>query len=485
MNIFSKKLIGGIAAMVMVFGINSCVKQEFDQPPTGGTDPHVDGTYITIAALKAGYIANSFTPVTKDYYIKGVVIADDKSGNFYKEMVIQDSTGGISVLMDISNYYTDFPIGRRVFIKCQGLYMNAYNGLIQLGSSIDNSLGYPSLARIPSSLVSKYVLKGTYYHTVVPDTLTLNSLVTATLTYPQNTLVTITDAQFIQGDLTRTWADAAGLNDLSTNIEDCAHNALEIRTSGYSDFAGQVVPSKHGTITGVIQIYSGSLQLKVRDLNDVSMVSPRCGEITNTCLYNDTAGYMPIDSIRLWNTFGNSTCPTNRFIKGIVISDIASDNFDNRNMFIQDSTGAIVVRYPGDHSIPLGSLVEVYVSNQPFSVYHGLLEILVPSTLNCKIKGSCVEVPLIATIAQINANPDAYESKLIRIDNVVFSGIGTSYVDATIISDLTASMKIRTSSYSDFSYESYPAGTVGYITGVLSYYDAPEFYLRNLTDVHP
>jgi DNA/RNA endonuclease YhcR with UshA esterase domain len=403
-------------------------------------------------------------------------------------MVVQDSTGSISVLLDISNFYTDFPIGRRVFINCLGLYMNSYNDLIQLGASIDNTLSYPTLGRIPSSLISKYVVKGTYYHSVTPKVYTMDSLLVAAYMHPLNilnTLVTITDVQFSKGDLSRTWADPVGLNDRNIVLEECNHFSIDVRSSGYSDFAGQTIPSSHGSITGVIQIYSGSLQLKIRDLTDINMALPRCGEITNTCIYNDVPDYMSISDLRFYAGQGNFSCPSNTVLKGIVISDDASDNFDPKNMVIQDSTGGIVVRYTSEHQIPLGYLVEINVSGQDLVDYNGLIEVSNVSIANCDTVGTCVEVPVEATIQQISMNLDAYESRLVKIYNVSFIGGGPTYSDATVISDPTGSMTVFTKSGATFGYESYPTGPVTYITGVVTDYFGPEFLLRNLTDIHP
>ncbi len=39
--------------------------------------------------------------------ISGIIIADDESGSFYKEMIIEDSTGGISIQLDVSNFNTN------------------------------------------------------------------------------------------------------------------------------------------------------------------------------------------------------------------------------------------------------------------------------------------------------------------------------------------------------------------------------------------
>ncbi|HQV00737.1 MAG TPA: DUF5689 domain-containing protein, partial [Bacteroidia bacterium] len=127
----------------MMSGVTSCVKKEYDEPPTDGTNPNITVTH-TIAQIKAMY-AGTPLRIDSDYVISGVVIADDKSGNFYKSVVIQDSTAGIAIRLDQSDFYTDFPAGRLLFIKCKGLYIGDYGGLIQMGGYVDNSGSTPSV----------------------------------------------------------------------------------------------------------------------------------------------------------------------------------------------------------------------------------------------------------------------------------------------------------------------------------------------------
>jgi hypothetical protein len=108
MNIKMRNVLAVIALMATVF-ISSCRKDDFDTPPAGGSDPALIAN-TTIADLKAGYVAGNFDSIDTDIIIAGVVIADDKSGNFYKTIVLQDSTGGIAIRIDISDYYTKYPM---------------------------------------------------------------------------------------------------------------------------------------------------------------------------------------------------------------------------------------------------------------------------------------------------------------------------------------------------------------------------------------
>ena len=257
---------------------SSCVKDEFDQPPAGGADPVVSGTYITIDALKALFTGSNLH-ITSDIYIAGIVNADDQSGNFYKELVLQDSTGGISVLLDHSDFHTTYKIGRRVFVKCNGLYLGDYNGLLQLGGYEDTD---GSLGRIPSALIVDYVLPGSYFHEIIPLPLKPSQLTAANYESYVNRLIIIDSAEF--STVNTTYANAVLQQDVNLTLNTCNYGTVILRSSGFANFASATVPSGSGTLTAVMQIYDSDgswaltdMQMKIRTTSDVSMNNLRCG----------------------------------------------------------------------------------------------------------------------------------------------------------------------------------------------------------------
>src|SRR5687767_11019817 len=108
----------------------SCNKK-FDEPPAF-IEPNITAN-TTIKQLKAMHTIGAIEKISQDLVIAGVVVADDRSGNFYKSIAIQDETGGITVRLDGTNLYTTYPVGRKVYIKLNGLYVGDYNRLIQIG----------------------------------------------------------------------------------------------------------------------------------------------------------------------------------------------------------------------------------------------------------------------------------------------------------------------------------------------------------------
>ncbi|HQR02344.1 MAG TPA: DUF5689 domain-containing protein, partial [Ferruginibacter sp.] len=147
------------ALMLVIFaGMFSACKKSFDNPP-GPADPAIVAN-ISIKDLKALHTGSgAYTMITSDYVISGVVVADDKSGNLYKQLYIQDETGALQILLDATNLYGTYPVGRRIFIKCNGLCLSDYNNLMALGVKATVG-GLPSQEGIPGNLISNYVIGG-------------------------------------------------------------------------------------------------------------------------------------------------------------------------------------------------------------------------------------------------------------------------------------------------------------------------------------
>ena len=130
----------------------SCTDLEYDQPPAGGQDPNIP-TNTTIAELKDRHTIGEYEEITDDAVLSALVISDDAAGNFFKQLVIQDATGGIELRVDVTDLNNQFPVGRKVYLKAKGLWLGDYNGLIQLGAGVGaDAQGRPELIRIPESI---------------------------------------------------------------------------------------------------------------------------------------------------------------------------------------------------------------------------------------------------------------------------------------------------------------------------------------------
>ena len=122
---FSKSfLLIGMALITIQF---AC-KKEIAEPPVLGDPGLVANT--TIQSLKTRYTIGQAVAINDDVIIEGVVSCDDRSGNYYQQIAMQDGSGGILLRIAGGNHYTNYPVGRKIYVKCKGLFLGQYNGII-------------------------------------------------------------------------------------------------------------------------------------------------------------------------------------------------------------------------------------------------------------------------------------------------------------------------------------------------------------------
>lgn len=264
-----------VIALVVTF-FSSCIKNNYDAPPVNGSDPNLTPTH-TIAQLKQMY-AGSRIELTDSILIAGVIAADDKSGNFYKTLIIQDETAGIAIRLDQSGLFNNYMIGRKIYIKCKGLFLGAYNGLIQLGGAATAGSN-TEVDAVPSTLIDKFLIKGSLHNTVTA--LPVTSLSQLDDSY-QNRLIKLENVQFSNADAGYTYADGTLQLSKNANIElyDANCNLLGtvvLRNSGFATFANEIMPTFRGTLYAIYSVFGSTKQLFIRDVYDVQFDQPRCG----------------------------------------------------------------------------------------------------------------------------------------------------------------------------------------------------------------
>lgn len=297
MNKFLKFSFVALLFAGFAIALNSC-KKDFDSPP-GPSDPAIVAN-TTIKQLKALHtIGGAYDVITNDLIIEGVVIANDRSGNLYKQIYIQDTTGSLQVALDAVSLFNTYPVGRKVFIRCKDLCISDYNGTGQLGVKATVA-GLPSFEGIPGALISKYVVGGSLNNPISIKQVTMADLnaAGANANLPvqpnSNPVRYQTWQNKYVGDLIE--LDGYGfvnLNDYysdtsvykaTTNrdIKDCSNpaNTIIVRTSAYANFAGFKVAQGRGKITSIYTIFNTTKQLIIRDTNDVKFTNPYSCNLT-------------------------------------------------------------------------------------------------------------------------------------------------------------------------------------------------------------
>lgn len=461
-----------LTALLLAAAITACVKRDFDEPPTGGEPVNVTAN-TTIAALKALHISSGgFDKVTDDLIIEGTVVMDDRSGNYYKTLVIQDASGGIEVKFNDGYLYNYFPVGRKMYIRCKDLILTDYNGLIQITGSTVEEGGQLNDVGLTELQVRQKVVKGPISDTPpAPKVVSISELKSTDI----STLIQLKDVQFIKADTGKTYADAVTKYSLNRTLADCQGQQIILRSSGYAEFANAKTPGGNGTLTGVLGIYGGTLQLYIRDLTDVDMNASRCSGVGGTL--------MNISDVRALFSGSTTSAPASRKIRGIVISDRIANNLNGRNLYLQDGSAGIVVRFTANHSFNLGEQIEVEISGQEISEFNGLLQVNnVPLDKSVSLSENNSVTPRTATIAEINANFNAWESTLVRITGATISGSGTPLSGGKTVTDASGNIALFTQSYATFANTTTPSGPKT-ITAIVSDYNGKQIILRNAGDI--
>jgi hypothetical protein len=255
--------------------LNSCLKQNYSTPPdVSSVDPHlaVNGKLHDLAYSAQYLTSGTKSRILGDSTVYGIVVGDDRSGNLYKKIVIQDtSEAGITLIIDRTYLYADFPVGRKVYVKLKGLYLVNYKGTPEIVYSVnpDGTTG-----GIPSALIGNYIVKANYPNTVTPVVVSLTDLYSNAFKYV-NRLVKLDNMQFDASSSGTLYSDP----NVSTNrtIQDCAKTAtITMYNSSYATFQSDTTPTGNGSIVGLISLYVSTPQFVLRDTTDVKFTSPRC-----------------------------------------------------------------------------------------------------------------------------------------------------------------------------------------------------------------
>ncbi|MYZ58429.1 hypothetical protein EH151_00790 [Elizabethkingia anophelis] len=214
---------------------------------------------ISIAQLKQRF-ANITTPqlIEDKLVIKGIVTGNDESGNIYKQIFVQDASGGIYLGVDQNSIYASYQVGQEVYIQLKDLFMVKYGGELQIG------MGSTNANRISWEMFKAKAFRNSWPNVAnaTPQVVELNKL-TSDMVYK---LVEIRGVYFVKGGKNAfTTGDAI----TSEQVKDASGTTLDVRTSNFSDFAKDILPVGKGTLVGMLGRYNGTWQLTLRTKADV------------------------------------------------------------------------------------------------------------------------------------------------------------------------------------------------------------------------
>jgi hypothetical protein len=250
----SFQLITRISIVSLTLGLllGGC-KKEYDSPPERILPI---GQILTIQELRDLYQGNAVR-FPEPYSVYCVVTADEQSGNLYRNIHVQDATGALVLrLNNPGGLYQ----GDSIRIYLPGTILNPFSGLMQLDSvDVDNN-----------------IIKQATQVYVAPELVTISQITPAM----QGKLIKLENVEFANGDVCLTYSDAIGQTTQNRNLTNCTNNTVIVRTSGYANFANQPLPQGNGSIIAVVGQFNTTMQLYIRNINEVQLTGERCTPIT-------------------------------------------------------------------------------------------------------------------------------------------------------------------------------------------------------------
>ncbi|MBK7309956.1 MAG: choice-of-anchor J domain-containing protein [Sphingobacteriaceae bacterium] len=238
--------------------IGSC-KKEVTQPTVTNISGHkvYSAAELNSIATCTNSCAKRFT---QDVYFIGVVVADEQSGNFYKEIYVRDRYNTGAMRLDFTQR-SSFFIGDSVRVNLKGLDVNL---------NVDTDI-----LEIDSLDYEKFVIKFASGAKPQPRVLSIAQMNSNLSTYLGD-LVQLTNVAFTPTDANQYWSDPIGQYSLNRTIQDCDGSQLIVRTSNFADFALEKTPTGNGTLMGIATAYQGTSQLAIRNTAEANMNGTGC-----------------------------------------------------------------------------------------------------------------------------------------------------------------------------------------------------------------
>jgi hypothetical protein len=227
-------------------------------------------------------------------YIEGYVISDDSSGNFFEELILQDHPSapkiGVKLLLDSNPLYITYQLGRKVFIRIDGLTMGYNSGVLSLGLRSGTNL-----EKIGESQMVKYLVRDSVVATLEPLPLDISEFSVS----KTNLYVRLADVQFsrfdVLGDNPKTFAaEATDEFDGERNLEECSTgNTAVFSTSTFAKFKASILPNGRGALDGILTLnfFGDTFNVMVNDPSTISFdETERCDPAEIDCGLADDIG---------------------------------------------------------------------------------------------------------------------------------------------------------------------------------------------------
>lgn len=249
--------------------LSQCIPSEYEEL----TVECIPSEPIEWMTVLKNYLESGPTQIKEALSIEGYIISSSEEGQFYAELIIQNSnefpTKGMRILTDATHLETNYPKGSFVRFELQGLYIQHRNNSFNLGGALP-SFGTIILGRIPTN-----DLKGRL--SLLCDAQSLEPIKTSIAglkDLPLHSLIKLDSLRFKSANSLLNFSNVD--EETYRMLIDCTGDSIAIKTSNYSNFASEQLPHKMGDIQAVLKQDKSRTYLEIARLNDVNFNKQAC-----------------------------------------------------------------------------------------------------------------------------------------------------------------------------------------------------------------
>ncbi len=212
---------------------------------------------VSIAYLKSLCKGDHYR-ITENYSIRGVVVATDWLGEFYKSAVIVDKTGGLEFAVDSRNIQEHLSIYSEATILCNGLMLARIGGKIELGAPPTSD--FP-LDNIDDMMFDRYIRVMGLCEDFAPTTKEFSEIGVSDI----SAFICFENIRICDEERGLAWCDIVDGKPITTyrTFIDHKGDTFAVRTLPYCIYATKTIPTKEITVIGVIDYSDNRYFLRI------------------------------------------------------------------------------------------------------------------------------------------------------------------------------------------------------------------------------
>lgn len=203
--------------------------------------------------------------ITDNLVVEGEVISSDRYGAYRYQLALQDTTGGVVVLIDNPTLYEEYSIGDRVRVECCGLTLGGYGGSVRLGGEPDGDWQVSRLSLVEWAEHSERVGRQD------------------TVCYLERRIATLGPGDMGRAVVVRgvrlateedDWPEDGETKSVQVVDQECPSDTLTVRISGHKLLVDVHIPKGVCDLRGVADYFAGDYQITLLSPRGFEEVAP-------------------------------------------------------------------------------------------------------------------------------------------------------------------------------------------------------------------